>query len=178
MKKLLPNILLTVTLVFAAFTCGFFLGRNFSPGQIQLTTLSASSSVRQDADISETDSSADAIAPNNAPASETEPETGTGPSEQITEATAAEASESTDAAVQTDSTAATTPEKDANGLININTATAATLMTLPGIGEVLAQRIVDYRLAHGSFKTVAELTNVKGIGEKKLEAIIALVTVG
>lgn len=62
--------------------------------------------------------------------------------------------------------------------ININTATALELATLPGIGDVIAQRIVDYRREHGSFKTVGELTEVEGIGEKRLETILNLITTG
>ena len=72
-----------------------------------------------------------------------------------------------------------TPQPDSNGsVININTATALELATLPGIGDVIAQRIVDYRNAHGSFRTVGELTAVEGIGEKRLNAILAYITVG
>ena len=55
--------------------------------------------------------------------------------------------------------------------------TCASLKTLPGIGEVLAQRIVDYREAHGSFQSVEELIAVEGIGEGKLEKLRELVTV-
>ena len=64
------------------------------------------------------------------------------------------------------------------GRININTATHSELMTLPGIGEVIAQRIIDYRTEHGNFRCVEDLLNVSGIGEKRLEAILDYVTVG
>lgn len=63
-------------------------------------------------------------------------------------------------------------------LININTANAQQLRSLPGIGEVLAQRIIDYRTEHGLFRSEGDLMNVSGIGEKKLEAILDLITVG
>ena len=62
--------------------------------------------------------------------------------------------------------------------ININTATQAELMVLPGIGEVYARKILDYRTANGNFLRVEDLMNVPGIGEKRLEAILDLVTTG
>ena len=62
--------------------------------------------------------------------------------------------------------------------VNINTADAAELAALPGIGEVLAQRILDYRRVHGNFSAVEQLTNVEGIGKGKLEAILELITIG
>jgi competence protein ComEA len=51
-------------------------------------------------------------------------------------------------------------------------------MTLPGIGEVYAQRIIDYRTANGPFKDVTEIKNVEGIGEKRYEQIKYLITTG
>ncbi|MDO8885858.1 helix-hairpin-helix domain-containing protein [Candidatus Oleimmundimicrobium sp.] len=57
------------------------------------------------------------------------------------------------------------------GPVNINAATAKQLEELPGIGEVIAQRIVDYRIEHGGFKTIDELLEVEGIGAKKFESI-------
>jgi competence protein ComEA len=51
-------------------------------------------------------------------------------------------------------------------------------MDLPGIGSVLASRIVDYRRQHGDFARVEDLRNVSGIGEKRYEAIYDKVTVG
>ena len=61
--------------------------------------------------------------------------------------------------------------------LNINTATVAELDQLPGIGPVLAQRIVDYRQAHGGYKAVEELLKVSGIGDAKLTEILDLITV-
>ena len=55
--------------------------------------------------------------------------------------------------------------------ININTATMDELVSLPGIGPAKAQAILDYRKAHGSFKTVEELKDVKGIGAKRFEKL-------
>lgn len=63
------------------------------------------------------------------------------------------------------------------GLVNVNTATAAELETLPGIGEVTAQAIIDYRTQNGPFSTVDELLDVTGIGDVTLENIRELVTV-
>ncbi len=56
-------------------------------------------------------------------------------------------------------------------IVNINTATAEELMTLDGIGEVTAQKIIEYREANNGFINVDELLKVDGIGEAKLEKI-------
>lgn len=53
------------------------------------------------------------------------------------------------------------------GVVNLNTATAEQLDALPGIGGVIAQRIVDYRDAHGGFQSVDQLKEVPGIGDRK-----------
>lgn len=62
--------------------------------------------------------------------------------------------------------------------ININTATKDDFMALPGIGDVLAQRIIAYRDSHGSFSYVEGLLNVEGIGEKRFDEILELITTG
>jgi competence protein ComEA len=64
------------------------------------------------------------------------------------------------------------------GKVNINTATAQQLTVLPGVGEKLATRIVDYRQKSGGFKNVSEMMNVQGIGEKNLAKIQAYLTTG
>jgi competence protein ComEA len=61
------------------------------------------------------------------------------------------------------------------GKINLNTATLEELESLPGIGPTLAQRIVEYRDAHGPFQSVEDLLLVKGIGPSLLEKIRDLV---
>jgi competence protein ComEA len=55
--------------------------------------------------------------------------------------------------------------------VDLNTATAAQLDQLPGVGPVLAQRIVDYRTQHSGFRSVDELRQVSGIGEAKFADI-------
>ena len=55
--------------------------------------------------------------------------------------------------------------------IDLNTATKSELMTLPGVGESTADRILLHREERGSFKNIDELKKVKGIGEKKFEKL-------
>ena len=62
--------------------------------------------------------------------------------------------------------------------IDINQAQLREFQALPGIGEVLAQRILAYREENGPFRAAEELMNVEGIGEKRLEAILDYITIG
>ena len=61
-------------------------------------------------------------------------------------------------------------------LVNVNTADAETLETLTGVGPALAQAIVDYRAAHGAFRSAEDLLLVKGIGEAKLKGFRTEIT--
>ncbi len=64
------------------------------------------------------------------------------------------------------------------GRLNLNSASAEQLTELPGIGPKLAGRIVEYRQKSGGFRSVSELLNVKGIGEKNLAKLQPHVSVG
>ena len=127
MKKPRLSILVAVTLLFAVFTLGFFLGRNGSHGSVELSVPAAMQT----------------LPPQTTCPEPTTPET----------------------------VAVTFP-------IDINRADAEQLTALPGIGKVLAGRIVAYREENGSFLSTQELQNVEGIGEKRLEAMLDLITVG
>nr|WP_084145007.1 ComEA family DNA-binding protein [Amycolatopsis jejuensis] len=64
------------------------------------------------------------------------------------------------------------------GKVNLNSATPDQLDTLPGVGEVTARRIVDWRTQHGGFSSVEQLRDVEGIGESKFERLREQVTTG
>ena len=117
------KLLIGLTLVFAAFIAGLFLGRNFNRQPVQIQPLPAVTA---------------AAVP---------------PLSLVTEPTAP-------------------------SIININTSTVEEIQVLPGIGPLLAPRIVEYREENGPFETNGELMNVSGIGEKKLEEIWDYSTVG
>jgi comEA protein len=64
------------------------------------------------------------------------------------------------------------------GKVDLNTANLSQLDSLPGIGPAIAQRIIDFRNKNGPFKRVEDLMNVRGIGEKKFQALKDRIIVG
>lgn len=69
------------------------------------------------------------------------------------------------------------PQEIPKTKVNINTASVEALQTLHGIGETLAQRIVDYRYAHGLFLSIKDIMDVKGIGTGRFAEIKDNITV-
>jgi len=128
MRKPKISALLLLTVLFAAFTLGFFLGRNQNGNEICVSVPDEFMTV-----------------PVSQPEFFTEPETETA--------------------------AISFP-------ISINHAGKEEFMALPGIGEVLAERIVAYREENGNFSSPEELLNVEGVGKKRLEEILDLITIG
>ncbi len=81
--------------------------------------------------------------------------------------------------VTQDASAPRAPDSVARGRpLDINRATAGELDALPGIGPVLAARIVEYRQRRGGFRSVTELRAVSGIGEKRYSALKDMVVLG
>lgn len=67
-------------------------------------------------------------------------------------------------------------QQSSTGRVNVNTANATELESLPGVGPAIAQRIIDYRNQHGNFSRPEDLINVRGIGKSKLAQILPHVT--
>lgn len=128
MRKQRISKLLIITLLFAAFTLGFFLGNQQNHPGITVSV----------------------------------------PEEYLEAPTAAPEPVST-------------PTEETIGIsfpISINEAEKEEFMALPGIGEVLAERILDYRRENGAFSSPEDLLNVEGIGKKRLEEILEFITIG
>lgn len=75
------------------------------------------------------------------------------------------------------SPAAARAEPSGVAVVDLNTADESALLTLPGIGPARARAIVEYRNAHGSFRSVSQLLNIKGIGRALLKQLRPLITV-
>ena len=75
------------------------------------------------------------------------------------------------------SSASQEKEEEKQVMVNINTANIEKLQTLPGIGESIASKIIEYREQNGKFKTIEDLKNVSGIGESKFSNLKDKITV-
>ena len=160
MKNKAMAALAAMVLLFGGFTGGFFLGRNTRVETIQ-TTKTVRETVPGETVVVLREvlvTLPPETTPPTVPA--TEPPVRSEPAKQT----------------ETKKSSGST-EKKVTFPVNINTASKKELDALPGIGEVLAQRIIDYRSANGPFSTVDELTKVKGIGEKTLEKLKPYATV-
>ena len=158
----LELVVLAVTLAFACFMGGFFTGRSWST--INVISVAAENIETHAPEIF-----------TKAPAEpqKEQPQVNTAPQVSEAEAKQPQTEQNTGA-----------PQEPAgapvsgDGKININLATQSELTDLPGIGSVLASRIVDYRRQHGDYGRIEDIRNVSGIGEKRYEAISDKITVG
>ena len=154
MKKSIIAVMVTITLIFCSFVCGFYVGRNQHVGTVEIRGFDTVTTT-----VPNTKDTATTTVPNSTATVIT-----TVPSTIVTAPTAP--------------TITTEPPPTTTGLININSATLEELDTLPGIGPKLAQAIIDYRTEYGDFEVPEDLIHVPGIGEKKLSAILDLITTG
>ena len=163
MKNKAAAALAALVLLFSGCTGGFFLGRNTRVQAIQTTK-----TVLQEVP-------GETVVVMREVLVTLPPETV--PPTQPTQETSPFRSAETESLTQTKPKATSPKEETVSFPVNVDTASARELDALPGIGEVLAQRIIDYRNAHGSFSSVDELIRVKGIGEKTLAKLKPYATV-
>ena len=164
----LEIVVIGVTLAFALFMGGFFTGRSWSA--INIVPVAAQSEVPQNTGgivVQIPDTTSQSGNTTSSPEVTNSGATQTGGNEPTNEIPVTD----------TGSEAVGVP-RGGDGRININLASQSELTDLPGIGSVLASRIIDYRRQHGDFLRIEDLRNVSGIGERRFEAIMDKITVG
>jgi competence protein ComEA len=156
-----------ITLLILCFTAGYFTGRNSCTRVISFDQLPVSPAASTAAEFSK-------IAPSSAAASAS----GAHTASSAASASAPESPSPSPSFSPSDGVPATADVPAPSDKLNINAATFSEFVALPGIGDVLAQRIIDYRQQSGGFTSIEQLKNVNGIGDKKFEAIKNMITVG
>jgi len=162
-------VIIGVTLAFVCFMGGFFTGRNLNSVNV-VSFAAESGSERGGAYVQvefefEASSETSQGSTENAPAGE------------ITQGAENQTSPQVSMQPPPQSEHHTGAQRNDDGKININTASQTELTDLPGIGNTIASRILQYRQQHGNFRSIEEIMNVSGIGEKRYEAIRELITV-
>lgn len=174
------GIIIAVTMILLSFTAGFFFGKS----QIQNSVVVQAASPENSETVGAVDSNETSVAEPSVEVSISLAQTDL--ILEIENSAAEAVSDMPDDSSQYDPEPEPEPTETvepspigytSSGLIDINTADVAVLDTLPGIGEVLAQRIVDYRTEYGNFLSIDEIKNVSGIGEKTFEKIRAYIGV-
>jgi len=157
----LEFVIIGVTLAFACFMGGFFTGRSWSAVNVVAVAAQSEESYSVGVTVQSIEEPQQVISSQ--------------PEKTVTNENAQ--------TPQVDPAAGQPPEsvgapRGGDGKININLASSTELTDLPGIGSVLASRIVDHRRQHGDFLSIEDIRNVSGIGEKRFEAIQDKITVG
>lgn len=162
---------LCVTLTLVGFVCGYYLrGASIRDAIIVETEKTVEttevSAVSADMTPEKAKISAVSVKPQTEEKSAAETE-----ENSLTESTAEVVSAESEEMSETEGTDAS------SGLVNINTADAEELETLPGVGPVIAERIIAFREEYGPFSSADEIMLVSGIGEKTYQKLVNLITV-
>ena len=168
----LELVVIALTLAFICFMGGYFTGRR---GAVNIVTIEPQQHETQYTAVAAEIPST--VAPESAGrlGSPNTPTTGTGAPDSVETPDVSDVETSAQPAEPVEIIGAPT---GGDGKININLASQSELMDLPGVGSVLASRIVDYRRQYGGFSRIEDLRKVSGIGEKRYEAIRDMITVG